>query len=280
MARKKSRTRNKAGRSFGLKFILLGLLAVAALTVTGYALVRIPVNVATEAAQPVKIAVPTPSATASPGADPAQTLQTVRALVSGKDALTISVLGDSTGNSTGEWLDLWAKDLTAYGTVTIHMWDEKAHAWLPTPTVYQGGERAITIWNGSQPGSTYVYALERLAVMQPEKPSFMIHNYGHNKATQRTDAGAMDLMAAVDAKWGKTPAVVILQNPSRNSRQLTSAYSVEVLRGWAPRAGYPVVDVYSAFRDAGALDTLLVDDVHPNPAGSRIWADTIKAVLG
>lgn len=265
-------------RSAGLKYILLAVLAVAALAAAGFALVRIPANVAASS-QPV--AVPAViETTAAPLVDAAPMLANIKALVTGSEPLTISVLGDSTGNSTGEWVDLWAKDLTRYGTVTLHLWDEKAHTWLPTPTVYEGGERAITIWNGSQPGSHFAYALQRIDTMVPEQPSFVIHNYGHNKATKRVDAGAMDLLAAVDQKWGTTPAVLVLQNPSRNSRQMFSAESVSLLRDWAARTGYPTVDVNAAFVAPGPIDALLVDDVHPNPAGSRIWADTIKAALG
>ena len=262
-------------KRLGLKYVLLAVLAIAAVAVAGFALVRVPANIA-EATRPAPVVTPTTVETG----DPAVMLGAVKGLLAGADPITISVLGDSTGNATGEWVDLWAKDLTANATVTLHQWDDKNNTWIPEPVVYGDAERQITIWNGSMPGSTYAYALGNFDAIQPEKPSFVIHNFGHNKAPQRADAGAMDLLAAVDAKWGPTSAVIVLQNPSRGARELTSADSVHVLRGWADRTGHPVVDVDAAFRTAGPIEGLLADDVHPNAAGQRIWADTIKATLG
>jgi hypothetical protein len=208
-------------------------------------------------------------------------LGAIQQAIAGPDPVTISVLGDSTGNGPGEWVDLWSKHLVKYGTVTLHMWNQAANDWEPEPRVFLGGPKTITVWNGSQPGSTYTYPLERLETMQPEKPSFTIMSFGHNMAAKSADAGAAELLAAVDMKWGAAvPAAITLQNPAQGEREPHTKSSVDALTAWAPRAGYPTINVNKAFLDAGPIAALLQDVVHPNPAGSQIWVDTVIATLG
>lgn len=268
-------------RKIDWKLAGLGALAVVTIATAGFALQSQP------APAPEAIA-PAPSVTITPAAvraemvpDQASALAAIRALVTGPEPLVISVMGDSTGNATGEWVDLWAAGLAQYGTVTLHQWDEKAGAWKAQPKVAAGPARGITIWNASHPGANYNYPLQRLDVMSPEKPSILIHSFGHNVGAQRADAGAMDLFAALEKKWGgEIPTAIILQNPARNTRELPTQHSVDALRDWAGRAGYPVIDVNTAFKESGeSLGMLLIDDVHPNPAGQRIWADTVIAAL-
>ena len=205
----------------------------------------------------------------------------LRAIVSSRGALTISVLGDSTGDEPGEWVDLWARDLSKHGTVTLHFWDGATDGWKAHPTVYPGPDRPITVSNGSRSGASYAYPLEYLDRIQPSKPSFTVLNFGHNLAPERADKGAAELLAAADAKWSaRVPAAIVLQNPSLGMWEEHTAGSVAALRDWAPRAGYPAIDVNAAFRTRGDLPGLLTDDVHPNSAGQRLWADTVGAALG
>ncbi len=143
------------------------------------------------------------SAAAPPAAAPdgAVTVGDLRAIVSSRDALTISVLGDSTGDEPGEWVDLWARELSKRGTVTLHFWDGATDDWKAHPTVYPGPDRPITVWNGSRSGASYAYPLEHLDRIQPSKPSLTVLNFGHNPAPERADKGAAELLAAADAKW-------------------------------------------------------------------------------
>lgn len=226
-------------------------------------------------------ATPTPE----PTVDVAAAQAKLQAMVKGSAPLVISVLGDSTGDKKGEWVDLWAKHLAAYGTVTLHMWDDAGAGWMKETITYPGPPRAITIWNGSKPGANHMYALERLAKIQPVKPSFQILNYGHNYQAARADGGLHDLLGQLTTQWGAAvPTVVTLQNPATGAREGRSLASMTYLREWAATK-YPVIDVYTPFKAAAGnnLPALLINDgvgVHPNPAGQKIWADTITKTLG
>lgn len=228
------------------------------------------------------------SATATPTAAPVPVgfdLASIKGALATNPALTISVLGDSTGNSTGEWVDLWGKHLSETATVTIHLWDQDKEQWRGQPTVYPGATgRTIEIWNGSQPGSSADYPATRLTVMQPNKPDFVILSFGHNGQAKGVASQFQTTQDAVAAKWGgKLPIVAVIQNAAGQPRAAQTDANQVVVREWASVNGIPTIDVRAAFDKLPDLQANLVDDglgVHPNPAGQQVWADTVIAALG
>jgi lysophospholipase L1-like esterase len=205
-------------------------------------------------------------------------LADINALVTGLGPLTVSVLGDSTGNDDGEWVRLWAQHLAADATVTVHTWKEGAAKW-PAVT-YGTGARTVTIWNGSMPGSNGLYARQSFAALQPQRPDLVIFNYGHNTSTSGTRADVETLQRMAQTRWkAAVPFAVTLQNASRGQYRAVSAQSVKDLRAWTSEQKIPVVDIESVI-PAQNLDALLLDDVHPNQQGSKLWADKIIQTLG
>jgi hypothetical protein len=55
---------------------------------------------------------------------------------------------------------------------------------------------------------------------------------------------------------------------------------VAAVRDLAAEEALPVVDVHGAFRRAGPLEELLVDDSSPSERGSVVWADAVRRQLG
>lgn len=237
-----------------------------------------PVTLEATLAETTEPAEETPAPTAA-------TIEPAAALVAGTGPLTISVLGDSTGNSTGEWVDLWARDLAAAGnSVTIHLWDQETEQWRDQTVSYPGGPRQITIWNGSMPGAQADYPRDKLDVIQPEQPDLLILNYGHNGQPSAISGTFQATLTAVDEKWDEPfVTVAVIQNAAAEPRAVRSADNHAQVREWALSAGVPVIDVRAAFEEQPDLAPLIVDDgtgVHPNEVGSRIWADTVTAALG
>lgn len=205
-------------------------------------------------------------------------LEDIQALVTGRAPLTISVLGDSTGNDAEEWVELWAKDLAVSATVTVNHWKEGAPIWPVTS--YGDGERPVAIWNGSMPGSNGMYARERFQAMQPVKPDLIIYNYGHNMSASGVVGDIDALQRMAETRWGGgLPFVVTLQNASRGKYQAVSAQSVADLKAWAGPRNIPTIDIESVI-PAQNLEALLLDEVHPNKQGSRLWAEAVNIALG
>jgi len=220
---------------------------------------------------------PTPTI-AAPAPLEVTPLDGIRASIASDKPMTISVLGDSTGNDAGEWVDLWAQHLAENATVTLHTWKEGATPW-PTKT-YGTGARQVIIWNGSQPGSSGNYARMQFHAMQPEKPDLIIYNYGHNASPNGTPGDIESLQRTANTDWkAQIPFVVTLQNAVRGTYVVASDMSVAELKAWTAARGVPVIDIRSAI-PAASLGALLLDDVHPNKQGSKIWADTVIQTLG
>lgn len=88
-------------------------------------------------------------------------------------------------------------------------------------------------------------------------------------------------MAAVDERWSNAvPAIVTLQNPKTGRGRVAQEAVRSVERTWAAEAESPVIDVASSFEQARYPAALMYDDVHPNAAGSSVWAQTVTSLLG
>lgn len=199
------------------------------------------------------------------------------------DASIISVLGDSTGNSAGEWVDLWAQDLARNATVTVHMWDQLEQQYYSQPKVYGTAEKQITIWNGSMSGASADYPVDKLPVIQPETPDVVLLSFGHNGTPQNIGPAFQATYDAVIAAAPDAATTVIIQNPANPPRTERTNENQAAVKQWAETNDLPTLDVRAAFDTEPDLTALLLNDgtgVHPNEAGSRVWADAIIAELG
>ena len=253
----------------------LGVLSICTAGIVSAAILQGPEPAPVNAA-PIAPVVQTEAPAKAPAAP--LTAEQIRALIASGEPVTISVLGDSTGDAEDEWVSLWADHLAVAHTVRYFLWNDTTQSYPTEPRV-KGNGPMLTIWNGSRAGSTPKYAADRYGVIQPQKPGIIIYNYGHNNK----DAGAVDelkaLSAKVAARYGTTPSVITLQNPAQGTRTAQTENSVNVLRAYAAGSGLPVIDVYTAMTDLPPRD-ILKDEVHPNPQGSQVWADTVIATLG
>jgi len=227
---------------------------------------------------------PSPAAAAvTPTEAPVQppaTLDQIKALIATGAPLVVSVLGDSTGNDSGEWVDLWAKGLGSSRQVTLHQWDSKTEDWNPEPISYGSNGPELAIWNGSQPGARATYPLDKFDRIQPVKPDVVIYSFGHN-GTEDTIVGELgQTMARGTTQWAvQIPSVVILQNPGQNEHAPIQDATLVALTTWAGQAGEPLIDVASAFRAAPDFEYLMKDDAHPNWHGAEVWAGVVSAAL-
>lgn len=213
---------------------------------------------------------PTPSPTPSPTAPPS--LAAFRAVFG--DAGSVLVVGDSTGNDPGEWVDLWAQDLGRQ--VTLRQWQAGAEQFAEAPLVYGSGP-ALEIWNLSYPGVRADYA-QRLQEV-PKAPGVVILSIGHDRSPQALRRAVRTTSEAIDDRWGEVPTAWVLQNPSTGETEQQQEDAVTFLRSLAITERVPVIDVHRAFRKAGSLDSLLLDASSPNDRGSRLWADTVDAAV-
>jgi lysophospholipase L1-like esterase len=201
-------------------------------------------------------------------------------LLGGRGPVVVSVLGDSTGNEDGEWVDLWARGLGATHRVDLHQWDDTRGGWQPRVRAYGQGGPAVTIWNGSKSRAQAAYARTRLDAMQPERPDLVLYSFGHNHSPGRAVGPVRSLVSAVDDRWPGSPsAVLVLPNPQLGATAGKQARVKAELTRWAAKDGLPKIDVYAAFEANADEATLFKDFRHPSPAGSAVWADVVSQAL-
>ena len=216
-----------------------------------------------------------------PPAGAAGSLAAARAALAGRGPVVVSVLGDSTGNEDGEWVDLWARSLGSKRRVVLHQWDDDHGGWQPRVRTYGTRGPAVTIWNGSKSGAAAGYAHARLQVLEPDRPDLVVYSFGHNHSPGKAVGPMRSLVDAVEARWRGTPSeVVILQNPELGARAAKHARVEAELRAWAARAGLPTIDVFGAYQSRADEPLLLKDFHHPNAAGSAVWATVVEEALG
>ncbi|HLS45512.1 MAG TPA: SGNH/GDSL hydrolase family protein [Ornithinicoccus sp.] len=217
------------------------------------------------------------SARETSAADPA--LAEAREALASADPVVMSVLGDSTSNARQEWVHRWALELSRDRPVTISHWDEAAQGGFVPPDVLseEGEGSPLTIWSGSQSGANAAYPVQVLSLIVPETPDLVLLNFGHADTSESAAQNFAMLLDAVREGYGDVPVVVVLQQPQVDD---ANADVRDQIRTWAEGEGLDTIDVAQAFRDSGDVAALLQDDVHPNDAGSRLWAETVDQALG
>ncbi len=227
---------------------------------------------------------PRDSASSSPTARPSATqsaaaasrparIGPVREAVRTANALL--VVGDSTGDGVGEWVDLWAQDLGGAALVNLHQWDAAGQRFV-TSAVYGAG-RTTHLWNLSYPGVRADYA-ERLDRVE-NSPDAVVINVGHDRGRVAIERAIRRTTEAVTRRWGQVPTALVLQNPSTGASAVAQEEAVATVREVAARERLAVIDVHRAFGRAGPPESLLADESTPNEQGSRVWADAVGARL-
>jgi hypothetical protein len=194
---------------------------------------------------------------------------------------TVLVVGDSSGDERGEWVDLWAQGLASNRKVTYHQWDPVA-GFTASPKVYgtsklYGSDKPMEIWNLSYRGVAADYAENLIDV--PERPDAVILNVGHDRDRGLLDRTIRTTVDGVKERWGKVPSALVLQEPSTGSEAKQQEKAVLAVRSLAIKYEMPVIDVHAAFLEAGDVGSLLVDGRRPNQRGSRVWADAVSSAL-
>ena len=163
---------------------------------------------------------------------------------------------------------------------------QRGSSVTPDPT----GSPILTFVNGSHPGANIAFLADsaRMAKMTPSYGQRLVlisssHNESNTGETLRTAIAAY--MTAVKARLPGTVFCGLTQNPRiapASGRNAQAQRRIAYL-SWLDSLGWFPIDTYGAFLDDTRGVAALVnssDGLHPTSAGERLWADTIKQVLG
>ena len=192
-----------------------------------------------------------------------------------RDASSILVVGDSTGDEVGEWVDLLARELADSHRVRLRLWDTQAQAFA-APIVYGSG-RPLDVWNLSHPGIELTQPSELDAV--PTRPDVALVSYGKDRTPRMVRRAFRATTAAIADRWNDVAVAWLLQNPATGVTAGAQEDAIAAARATATAQGVPAIDVYGAFATSPPLQPLLVDGVRPSADGSRLWARTVAEAL-
>lgn len=246
----------------------------------------VPITDAAASADPGESTAAPDDAAATTTATPPdqEVLERARALLQREERTVVLVLGDSTGNDRGEWTFRWAEQLAATRPTWIAPWNEWTEDGYveaePLSGEDQGGEDSlgeVLVLSGQQTGAPAEYAASRIEQLVPETPDLVILNLGHNNGAEDVAEGLTATLEALQEQVGEdVPVLVTLQQPQVEDQ---AADVREAVAAWADEEGLPTIDVAARFLEEDEPGALLLDAVHPNDAGSALWAEVVAERL-
>lgn len=199
----------------------------------------------------------------------------------------IQVIGDSTGNEPGEWVDVAFRSLALQldRPLIQHPWDLLTGAYLAPISANENGTHApLEVWNGSASGKTAAYSLDNFGALVPETPDLVILNHGLNNVLEPSQVGEQftALVAEVERRWpSQVGYAALLENPRLDQYAAAHDDVLKHVTGWlAEHQEVRAIDVHSAYLESPEITTLLLPDLlHPTPAGSALTATTVLEAL-
>jgi hypothetical protein len=203
----------------------------------------------------------------------------VAGLVPAEQPVVIGVLGDGTGDESGEWVTELGELLGTTRKVTLHNLDLSDPTRYAAKLTYGSTGPATTIWNGSRRGATADYAANRLGFLVPEEPDVIFLNFGRDDTAEGIGPMLDTTLKAIKGKWPNVPVLAILQAQDRDD---AIGPVREATASWAKARGVGTVDVAGAFAAAGDPNSFvsIVDPPSVNFKGGRLWGETVFLKLG
>ncbi|MCP2032728.1 lysophospholipase L1-like esterase [Okibacterium sp. HSC-33S16] len=225
--------------------------------------------------------------TIAAAADPALSLASfadARDLLSDADrTFVVQVIGDSTGNEPGEWVDVAFRALAVEldRPLVQHPWDVLSTSYLsPIRSNDDAPNALLEVWNGSASGKTAAYSLANFGALVPVQPDLVILNHGLNNVLAPAQVGDefTALIAELERSWpSQIGYAALLENPRLDQYAAAHEDVIAHVSEWLTE--HPEVrsiDVRSAYLDSPDLPLLLLPDLlHPTPAGSALTAATV-----
>ncbi|PWC07822.1 SGNH/GDSL hydrolase family protein [Mycetocola zhujimingii] len=197
------------------------------------------------------------------------------------------VIGDSTGNEQGEWVDLAFRELALRldRPLVQHPWDVLSSSYLAPITFNAEASNApLIVWNGSASGKTAAYSLTHIDALVPGEPDLVILNHGLNNVLEPAQVGEQftSLIAGIEQRWPATIGyAALLENPRLDQHAAAHDEVIGHVAGWlAEHQTVRPIDVHSAYLESGDVPALLLPDLlHPAPVGSALTAATVISAL-
>ena len=222
---------------------------------------------------------PSPTATSSTTTSTSAATRPVSELLGAAGDVTVSVLGDGTGDEVGEWVSSFAQQLGGTHRVSLRGLDPNDPTRYVVTEQFGTAGPKVTVWNGSRRDASAAYPAERLRFLAPEKPDVVLLSFGRDNTVADVTSELESTYLALRSRWPDVPVAVVLQPQDRDDR---SGPVRALVRDWAASHELPQIDVAAAFTKAGDPNSFVstVDPPSVNARGGALWGRTVLVALG
>ena len=202
------------------------------------------------------------------------------ALKSPDKRYVIGVLGDSTGNGPDEWVGKISQGLATETNRKVEFFNYNPQVSRYAEKRTYGPEtEPVEIYNVGIPGATAEAITTRFEGLFPEDPSLIVVSVGHNQLPANVSPDMERFTRAIEGKWPNAQILLVGQNPATGVRYERQRMTVSTLMTWSRTWGYPSVSVFEAINRTPGFESLYIDLLHVNDAGSSIWAGVVQRYL-
>ena len=156
-------------------------------------------------------------------------------LAMGHEDAVLTILGDSTGNETTEWVYLvtqWLATRYPKYTVTYRLYNDVSKTYDAVVTIQTGSvPRTLSVYNGSVSGTDAAYSVTNFATQVPVAPTLFIINFSHNGGGSTDYRPVMyALTRLINDEHPQAGIVLTAQNPQGRASRLGRRDSRECSR--------------------------------------------------
>ncbi|VXC66304.1 exported hypothetical protein [Arthrobacter sp. 9V] len=192
----------------------------------------------------------------------------------------IGVLGDSTGNGPDEWVGKISQGLATEANRRVEFFNYNPQvSRYAEKRIYGPDTVPVEIYNVGIPGATAEAITTRFEGLFPKDPSLIIVSIGHNQLPANVSPDMERFTRAIEGKWPDAQVLLVGQNPATGVRYERQRMTVSTMMTWSRTWGYPSVSVFEAIYRTPDFESLYVDLLHVNDAGSAIWAGVVQRYL-
>lgn len=193
---------------------------------------------------------------------------------------SLMLISDSTGTAT-YWSPIFFAGLAARFpayTVVTRTWSTGTDSYGSPVTIQTGtGDFTLTIYNMSISGAnTATFLVPHFQTMIADvQPDYAFISLGHNEGAiaRQWAPQYLELVVSVVQACPDTAFCVVAQNPAEadTNMELRAAIYADIAAAY----GFGFIDICAIFNQNGGAAALDIDGVHPNPAGSALWAASV-----
>ena len=205
--------------------------------------------------------------------------------------INILVSGDSTGNSSDEWVrllaDWYAAQFPVY-SVDYYIWNDATPDYDAAESISTGtGSNTLSIYNASISGSKPDHIAGdrwQKAVLDVPQCDLIILNHGHNMITSYSDTDVSprrvpqfieSVLSLLDAH-SSAGFIIFTQNPKRDDDTYNPVYRAII--ECSSLLGADVADSYSLFIADNKISSLYSDNTHPSASGTQLYLSSITSL--